>query len=67
MNNNTNERFPCSDEHVPKPKRNYAKEIVDSINEMNRNLYGPMCKKCDCYEAWCRCKNKSVFKDTQKE
>jgi len=55
MTEETNNRFPCSDEHVP--KTNYPKEIVDSINQMNQDRFGPLCK-CGFYEAWCTCKDK---------
>lgn len=55
MTDNKQDRFPCSDEHVP--KTNYPKEIVDSINQMNQDRFGPICK-CGFYEAWCTCKDK---------
>ena len=45
------ERFPCTDEHVPK------ESIVDRINKKNREMWGPICKKCDLYD-------KCVFEDT---
>jgi len=56
MTEETNDRFPCSDEHVP--KTNYPKYIVDNINKLNESLYGPVCKRCEFYDTWCRCDKK---------
>ena len=46
----TTERFPCNDEQ----KEN--KKIVEEINKKNERLYGKLCKKCDLFKKWCRCK-----------
>ncbi len=50
------ERFPCTDEHVPK------ESIVDRINKKNREMWGPICKKCDLYDHFCRCKTNVSLK-----
>jgi len=52
------ERFPCTDEHVPK------ESIVERINKKNREMWGPICKRCDLYAHFCRCGENSVFEDT---
>lgn len=49
---NKQERFPCSDEHVPK------ENVVEKINNRNKKMWGPICKICDLYKHWCRCTSK---------
>ncbi len=53
----TNERFPCSDEHVEKRTPQVeGKSLLEVINERNRALYGEICKRCDLYDYYCSCK-----------
>ena len=51
------ERFPCDDEHRE------SKSIVDEINKKNEKLYGKMCKKCNLFKKWCRCKVNKLFNE----
>lgn len=51
------ERFPCDDEHRE------SKNIVNEINKKNEKLYGKMCKKCNLFKKWCRCKVNKLFNE----